>query len=109
MQDVLAKATDLGRAIRGTERFRALRAAEAAVMGNAESVKLAQALATLQQERAEAARTGKALAPETAARLEKIAAAAALDPRLLDLSRTQREFQTLVDEVSRTMLAELKA
>ena len=108
MQEVLAKAADLGKAIRGTEKFRALRAAEGAVMASADSVKLAQALATLQQERAEAARTGKAFAPEAAARLEKIAAAAALDPRLMDLSRTQREFQALVDEVSRAMLAELK-
>lgn len=108
MQDVLAKAADLGKAIRGTEKFRALREAEAAVMGSADSVKLAEALGTLQQEQAAAARSGKAPAADLESRLGKIAAAASLDPRLQALSTAQREFQALVDSVNRAMLAELK-
>lgn len=108
MEDVLAKAAGLGKAIRGTEKFRALREAEATVMKSADSVKLAEALGTLQQERAAAERAGKKLDDASRARLEKVSAAAALDPKLVALARAQEEFQALVNEVSRTMLGELK-
>ena len=107
MEEVLAKASDLGRAIRGTGKFRALRDAEAAVMKSPESVKLAEALGTLQQEQAEAARAGKALGEESRVRLENIAAAAALDPRIQALDAEQKEFQALVNRVNGAMLAEL--
>jgi cell fate (sporulation/competence/biofilm development) regulator YlbF (YheA/YmcA/DUF963 family) len=108
MDDVTAKAAELGRAIRGTPKFRALREAEAAVMGNGDSVKLARALAALQEEAGKARGEGKE--PDAAFKesLEKISAAAALDPRLVALARAQEEFQALVDSVSRTMLGELK-
>ena len=108
MDEVLAKAADLGRAIRGTEKYRALRAAEGEVMKDEASVTLAQALATLQEEGAAAIRAGKPLDPAVQERLEKIAGAAAIDPKLQALAKSQKEFQALVDEVSRTMLAELK-
>ncbi len=108
MSEVLAKASDLGRAIRGTETFRSLRDAEAAVMKSPDSVKLAEALGTLQQERAAAERTGKAPGADLEERLGKIAAAVALDPSLRTLSAAQREFQALVASVSRAMLDELR-
>lgn len=108
MDEVLAKAADLGKAIRATEKYAALRKAEAAVLKDADTVRLAQALATLQEERAAAARTGQPLSADAQQRLEKIAAAAALDARLQALSKAQKEFQALVDQVSRTMLSELK-
>ena len=108
MEDVLAKATDLGKAIRATEKFRALREAEAAVVAVPESVRLAEALGTLQEERVAAARSGKALGPEFEDRLQKIVAAAGLDPRIQGLSLAQKSFQELVDRVNRTMLAELQ-
>jgi cell fate (sporulation/competence/biofilm development) regulator YlbF (YheA/YmcA/DUF963 family) len=108
MDDVLPRAADLGRAIRATERFRALREAEAEVMKDAGSVKLAQALATLQEKKAALAREGKELAAPDRASLETIAAAAAADARLQALSKAQAAFQELVDSVSRTMLEQLK-
>jgi cell fate (sporulation/competence/biofilm development) regulator YlbF (YheA/YmcA/DUF963 family) len=108
MDDVLAKATELGKAIRATEKFRLLREAETAVMNSADSVKLAEALGTIQRERMEAARDGKALPPEAEGRLQKILAAAGLDPRLQALSLAQQEFQALVDRVNHTMLDELR-
>jgi len=106
--DVLSRAADLGRAVRDTPKYRALREAEAAVMKDAESVKLAQALATLQERRASLAKEGKALDPADGERLEKIAAAAATDPRLQALSKAQAAFQDLVNSVSRAMLDQLK-
>ena len=108
MNHVLARAADLGKAMRETERFRALRAAEAAVMAAPDSVKLAEALGTLQKRIADAAAEGKDLEAGTKESLEKIASAAALDPLLRGLWKAQQEFQGLVDEVSRTMLGELK-
>ena len=108
MDDVLPRAADLGRAIRGTEPFRALRAAEAEVMKDAASVKLAQALSTLQEKRAALVREGKDLDAPDRASLETIAAAAAADARLQALSKAQAAFQALVDSVSRTMLEQLK-
>ena len=108
MDDVLAKAADLGRAIRATEKFRSLRAAEAAVMKSPETVTLAGALSSLQQERADRDRAGKPIDAAFKERFEKIASAAALDPGLVALSKAQKEFQALIDEVSKTMLAELK-
>jgi cell fate (sporulation/competence/biofilm development) regulator YlbF (YheA/YmcA/DUF963 family) len=108
MDDVLAKAADLGRAIRGTEKYRVLREAEGVVMKAPESVKLAEALSTLQQEKAAAEAAGRAVDAALQDRLGKISAAVALDPRLLDLARAQQEFQALVNDVSRRMLAELK-
>ena|SRR5690349_9294573 len=109
MDDVLAKAAELGRAIRGTEKYRKLRDAEADVMKSPDSVKLAEALGTLQQERSAAEASGKPLDPSLKDRYEKIAAAVSLDPKLLTLAKVQKEFQDLVNEVSRTMLGELKA
>ena len=109
MDDVLAKAADLGRAIRATEKYRALRDAEAAVMKSPDSVKLAEALATLQGERSAAAAGKKPPEKGLEDRYGKIAAAVALDPRLVQLSKAQQEFQALVNDVSRTMLAQLKA
>ena len=108
MDEVQAKAADLGKAIRATEKYRVLRTAEGAVMQDADCVKLAQALATLQGERAAAERAGKPLDAPAQERLEKIAGAAALDPKLQALAKAQKEFQALVDDVSRTMLSELK-
>ena len=108
MDDVLAKAADLGRAIRATENYKRLRDAEAEVLKFPDSVKLAEGLATLQGELAASEKRGKGLDPDLKERYEKIAAAVSLDPRLLHLSKVQREFQDLVNEVSRTMLGELK-
>jgi cell fate (sporulation/competence/biofilm development) regulator YlbF (YheA/YmcA/DUF963 family) len=108
MDDVLAKAADLGRAVRATPKFQALRDAEAAVLKSPDSVKLAEAYATLQQERAKAEKSGKPVDAGLQDRFDKISAAVALDPRLLALSRAQQEFQDLVSQVSRTMLGELK-
>ena len=108
MDDVLAKAADLGRAVRATEKFRALRAAEASVMKSPDTVKLAEALSTLQRERADLDRAGTPMDASFKERYEKIANAAALDPTLVALSKAQGEFQALIDQVSRTMLAELK-
>jgi cell fate (sporulation/competence/biofilm development) regulator YlbF (YheA/YmcA/DUF963 family) len=109
MDDVLARAAELGRAVRETPPFRALRAAEAAVMKDADTVKLAGALSALQQQQAALARQGKSLPAAEKASLEKILAAAAADPRLQALSKAQAEFQALVDSVSRAMLDQLKA
>jgi cell fate (sporulation/competence/biofilm development) regulator YlbF (YheA/YmcA/DUF963 family) len=108
MDDVLARAADLGKAVRATEKFRALRAAEAAVMKSPGTVTLAEALVTLQKERADLDRAGKPLDDAFKVRFEKVAAAAAIDPGLIALSKAQKEFQALIDEVSRAMLAELK-
>ena len=108
MDEVLAKAADLGRAIKGTEKYVRLREAEATVMKSPDSVKLAEALTTLQQELAAAESKGKPIDPGLKERYEKIAAAVALDPKLLTLARVQKEFQDLVNQVSRTMLGELK-
>ncbi len=108
MDDVLAKAADLGRAIRGTEKYRVLREAEAVVMKSPESVKLAEALSTLQQEKAAAEAAGKVVDAAFKDRLDRISAAVALDPRLVTLARAQQEFQALVNDVSRKMLGELK-
>ncbi len=108
MDEVLAKAADLGKAIRATDKYRALRASESDVMRDGDCVKLAQALSTLQEETAAAARAGTTLDAQARERLEKIAAAASLDPKLQALAKAQKEFQALVDDVSRTMLAELK-
>jgi cell fate (sporulation/competence/biofilm development) regulator YlbF (YheA/YmcA/DUF963 family) len=77
-------------------------------MKSPDSVKLAEAYATLQQERAKAEKSGKPVDPALKERFEKIAAAVALDPRIVELARAQQEFQDLVNEVSRTMLGELK-
>ena len=108
MDDVLAKAAELGKAVRATEKFRALRAAEATVMKSPDTVKLAEALSTLQNELAEREKAGKPMDAAFKERFEKIASAVALDPGLLTLSKAQKEFQALIDEVSRTMLGELK-
>ena len=108
MDEVLAKAADLGRAIRGTEKYARLRDAEAAVMKSPDSVKLAEALTTLQNELSAAEAKGKPLDAALKDRYEKIAAAVSLDSKLITLSKVQREFQDLVNEVSRTMLGELK-
>ena len=89
MDDVLARAADLGKAVRDTPPFRALRDAEAAVMKDAETVKLAGALSALQQKQAALAREGKALPADERTSLEKILAAAAADPRLQALSKAQ--------------------
>jgi cell fate (sporulation/competence/biofilm development) regulator YlbF (YheA/YmcA/DUF963 family) len=109
MGDVLAKAADLGRAIRETGKFKALRAAEAEAMKSPDSVKLASALAQLQQEKAAAEKAGKDPGAAFRERYDKIEAAVALDPRLVALARAQAEFQALVNDVSRTMLEQLKA
>lgn len=108
MEEILAKAAELGRAIRGTAAFRALRDAEAAVMASPDSVKLAEAIATLHGERTSRAAAGKPLDAATAERIGKVAAAVAADPLLQALSRAQQEFQAVVDGVNRTMLAELR-
>ena len=108
MDDVLAKAAELGGAIRETEKFRALREAEGAVIKSPDSVKLAEALGTLHQEKAAAAREGRTLGKEFEERFERIAAAAELDPRLQALSSAQKAFQALIDSVNRTMIAELR-
>jgi len=108
MDDVLARAADLGRAVRATRPFAALREAEAAVMKDADSVKLAGALSALQQKQSALAREGKSLPDDERESLRKILAAAAADPRLQALSKAQAEFQSLVDSVSRAMLDQLK-
>ncbi len=108
MDEVLDKAADLGRAIRATEKYRVLREAEGVVMKSPDSVKLAEALATLQQEKAKAAASGKPFTADAQERLDKVAAAVGLDPRLLALAKAQAEFQALVNDVSRRMLSELK-
>ena len=108
MDDCLARAADLGRALRETAAFRALRAAEASVLEDKGSVELARALSTLQEKRAALGREGKPLDAADQASLEKIAAAAAADARLVALSKAQSAFQDLVNSVSRTMLGELK-
>src|SRR5690349_6132098 len=108
MDEVLAKAADLGRAIKATEKYARLRDAEAAAMKSPDSVKLAEALTTLQQELAANEAKGKPLDAGLKERYEKIAAAVSLDPKLLTLARVQKEFQELVNEVSRTMPGELK-
>ncbi|MCK6480066.1 MAG: YlbF family regulator [Planctomycetaceae bacterium] len=108
MSDVLARASELGRALRDTPEFRALRDAESAVMASPESVTLAEALGTLHRQRAEAEKSGKPMDPATAARVEAVTGAVAVDPLLQALSRAQQEFQALVHRVNRAMLDELK-
>ena len=108
MDDVLSRAADLGKAVRATAPFLALRAAEAAVMKDADTVQLAGALSALQQKQAALARDGKHLPDAEKASLDKILAAAAADPRLQALSKAQAEFQALLDSVSRAMRDQLK-
>lgn len=108
MEDVLARAAELGRAIRATEKFKALRDAEAAVMANPDSVTLAEALGALHRQRAEDEAAGKPMDAAMAERVEKITGAVAVDERLQALSRAQQEFQALVDRVNQTMLGQLK-
>jgi cell fate (sporulation/competence/biofilm development) regulator YlbF (YheA/YmcA/DUF963 family) len=109
MDEVLAQAAALGRAIRGTEKFRLLKEAEAAVLARPDAVTLAGALAQLQQERAAAAKEGRTPDAAFRERYEKVEAAAATDPALVALARAQADFQALVGAVSRAMLDELKS
>ena len=108
MEDVLAKAADLGRTLCAAPEFRALRDAEAAVMAAPDSVTLAEALGTLHRRRAADQAAGKPMDAATAEAIEKITAAVALDDRLQALSRAQQAFQALVDRVNGAMLAELR-
>lgn len=108
MEDVIAKATELGRTLRGAAEFQALREAEAAVMAAPDSVTLAEALGTLHRQRAADQAAGKPMDAATADRIGKVAAAVALDERLQALSKAQQAFQALVDRVNRAMLDELR-
>ncbi len=108
MEDVIAKASELGRTLCAAPEFLALREAEAAVMASPDSVTLAEALGTLHQRRAADQAAGRPMDAATAETIGKITAAVAIDERLQALSRAQQAFQALVDRVNRAMLAELR-
>ncbi len=105
---ILAEAGRLGRALREHAGFRRLRDAEAAVLAAPESASLADALGRLQKERDRLRAEGASPSPDGDRSLERVAAAAAADPLLVELWRAQTEFQGLVDSVSRAMLAEIR-
>ncbi|MHC4922915.1 MAG: YlbF family regulator [Planctomycetota bacterium] len=107
MDDVLDLAKQLGQTMRDHSLYKRLRDAEGAVQGNEDSLKLAGALAQLNEEVARADAEGKDVGDDFRERAGKIQAAVQVDPLLQELAAAQNEFQDMVNKVRETMLSEL--
>ena len=103
MNDILAKAQELGKAVAASERFKALEAARSAAQTDEALQADLKALQELTRKTAQLEKEIKPVEPEDKRRIKELQEKVTRSPRLQEMARVEADFAELMNRVNKAI------